>query len=138
MTNIEALLPCPFCGSDDVYIDEPYLNEMAYFVGHICCNVCEASVSNIYLSNSSNEAKESSIAVWNRRAAINTMKWIPIETAPKDGTRILCIEECGTKYVLFWNNGWECDLNIIASECFKPSHWMTIPKYDISTTTTEI
>lgn len=56
-------------------------------------------------------------------------KWQPIETAPKDGTRILI--NCGfyhTCFIAFFNyNKWESD---DSNRNIKPTHWLPIPKYE--------
>lgn len=47
-------------------------------------------------------------------------EWMPIETAPKDGTHVLAQDAAGQMYVIFWylfkGNGWYVD-------CGDPEQW---------------
>jgi len=64
-------------------------------------------------------------------------EWQPIETAPKDGTRILAYGVCGYEDVagiatVKWHRGsWVCDPNEATEydyeEC-KITHWMPLPE----------
>lgn len=55
-------------------------------------------------------------------------KWCPIETAPKDGTRVLlCIDhgEWGDKvWTGMWAAGWMISYGKARTE---PTHWMQLP-----------
>ena len=59
-------------------------------------------------------------------------QWQPIETAPKDGTRILA--QCGEKTQIIKNDGWGwrlADLGFNATDGFldyDPTHWMPLPE----------
>lgn len=79
MTEIETLLPCPFCGGEAERIDiEDGNNAGGSF---ICCTVCQAS------GNVEFEFKENFVSNWNRRAVR------PLSaTAAPDATELL--EEC--------------------------------------------
>ena len=62
------------------------------------------------------------------------MDWQPIETAPKDGQKILI--RCGNHVLLAWyeNNGWSVleEKNVLAITPFqKPSEWLPIPKFNL-------
>lgn len=83
---------------------------------------------------------------WNMRYAYEAMlanQWQPIETAPKDGTRIITLV-CGFKPTIGWwgENGWTNDqaeaterLIDIAdwlvvddgTSGYSPTHWMPLP-----------
>jgi hypothetical protein len=64
----------------------------------------------------------------------DTPRWQPIDTAPKDGTWIWCVEAdiaCKTnptQYAMRWcdqrNAGWYDDYN---GQC-DPTHWMPLPE----------
>jgi hypothetical protein len=51
--------------------------------------------------------------------------WQPIETAPKDGSRILCWVPLSDSVDILWWHGdhWEDDVLNIA----EPTHWMGLP-----------
>lgn len=55
--------------------------------------------------------------------------WQPIETAPRDGTRVLLfrgewMESMGIGY---WSNDW-MEFTMVGGECFPgPTHWMPLP-----------
>ena len=54
-------------------------------------------------------------------------EWQPIDTAPKDGTRVLTCWECGKcpPSVMHWyNGGWRQQSH---GSMNKPSHWMPLP-----------
>lgn len=57
------------------------------------------------------------------------MEWQPIETAPRDGTRILLFREgwhvnCAVGY---WRIDWH-EFAPVGGECFpQPTHWMPLP-----------
>ena len=62
------------------------------------------------------------------------LAWKPIETAPKDGTRILIYDpedwsedEPPTIYVCFWKGYW-CEAEGEQYTLFKPTHWMELPE----------
>ena len=53
------------------------------------------------------------------------MNWKPIETAPKDGTKILAFKN-GAKFVCYWCDfagGWIRD----TFDCGGITHWMPLP-----------
>lgn len=57
--------------------------------------------------------------------------WLPIESAPKDGTRILALwsDECAASAI--WHNhdqggNWYTDIGF--SKLIEPTHWMPLPE----------
>lgn len=53
------------------------------------------------------------------------MTWQPIETAPKDGKRILLSSASGCMSVGEWSmDGWACGFHLL---WFGPTHWMPLP-----------
>ena len=72
--------------------------------------------------------------------------WFPIETAPKDGTRILAFgywtgevngpDEQPTECIIYWRNGrtdypgyeWYVDNTDGYAAWMKPTHWMPLPE----------
>ena len=56
--NAEGLLPCPFCGSDKVELNEAILNMKPAWI--VECMVCYASPSSAYI-------KKEAVNIWNTR-----------------------------------------------------------------------
>lgn len=52
--------------------------------------------------------------------------WQPIETAPKDATRVLLVRgDSPTMHTAFWRDGrWDCGGYFYFN---KPTHWMPLP-----------
>lgn len=58
-------------------------------------------------------------------------EWNPIETAPKDGQRLLVWSEWfGTTMIAFWQDfgGYKCWEGENGHRKLKPTHWMPLPK----------
>jgi hypothetical protein len=56
--------------------------------------------------------------------------WQPIETAPKDGDSILCVD-CLCRVVLWWDDSigqWRD----ISGDTYEPSHWMPLPNLPVA------
>lgn len=71
--GIDELKPCPFCRGEVIHEDDA---PQHYFT----CQQCNAT-TNIYSHNSG-----FATAAWNTRPE---PEWMPIESAPKDGTRFI-------------------------------------------------
>lgn len=76
-------------------------------------------------------------------------RWKPIDTAPKDGTEIIALYDCGGVYGvrIMWfyteqdyekfnpigsledNVGWWSIRSSVSSEKVNPTHWMPLPEY---------
>ncbi len=60
-------------------------------------------------------------------------QWIPIESAPKDGTRVLLfagkwiLGTSSVPYIGGWSEKWQCFKNELMNDC-KPTHWMPLPE----------
>lgn len=74
----EKLLPCPFCGTENVEGYRPALSN----AWAVHCDDCDFKGPHAY-------SKAEAIAAWNTRAPAELTGWQPIETAPKDGTEFL-------------------------------------------------
>ena len=55
-------------------------------------------------------------------------EWQPIETAPKDGTRVILFVKCGDQCVAGWND--DFDMWQLVGDQFTrtPTHWMPLPE----------
>lgn len=59
-------------------------------------------------------------------------KWQKIETAPKDGTRILCYEKGNLiQIAYFWDRNWYYSENV-DEYTMDPTHWMYLPRPPIT------
>lgn len=56
-----------------------------------------------------------------------TPQWLPIETAPKDGTKILVIDKLGVRRVGSWNYGW-FDSGSYDGFFISPIRWQPLPE----------
>lgn len=63
-----TLLPCPFCGSDNLGIATGDLQPDDLYEAHVCCENCSATGSNVFWYETEEEAESEAIAAWNRRA----------------------------------------------------------------------
>ena len=79
-----TLLPCPFCGNINVELFDQAPNEWGHF--YIRCHKCQATGPHIDYDPRQGEesARSEAATAWNQRNP-----WQPIETAPRDGTKIL-------------------------------------------------
>jgi len=57
------------------------------------------------------------------------MTWQPMDTAPRDGTRVLLIRRNGRVEILYWfRNWWEMDNGVMAAPNDKSfAAWMPLP-----------
>ena len=108
----ETLLPCPFCGATEGV----YLEQMSEHCGIARCSACNATHAN----NTEAEA----IAAWNRRSD----GWRPIESAPKDGTQVLLVDDAPTPEAVigYWdeNTDWR---HVPGEWPLSPTHWQPLP-----------
>ena len=105
------LLPCPFCGSDNIMIHEP--------PSYAVCLLCRAEGP---IGGTEEDAK----TAWNKRAA--SLPWKPIETAPKD--RFLLVQLSQTKSPsMGWFSSetgkWEFDRKSLMPFA-TPTHWLDV------------
>jgi Lar family restriction alleviation protein len=114
-----TLLPCPFCGATD---DDLSCDVDEYQRAYVCCDNCDTEGPVINSSEiGSHAAIEQAIAAWNQRSA-----WQPIETAPRDESKVL-VWDGGKRYVAyFWGDSWwshgddGCDFFVY------PTHWQPL------------
>lgn len=118
--DIEGLLPCPFCGGGaNVYENEvDFVTKWSVGCGDCNCNmdVCEDTPADAAVE-------------WNTRPAAKSA-WMPIETAPKDNTRILiCREDRFPRntYVARWFKGFWSVGPLTDEWRAYPTHWMPLP-----------
>lgn len=114
------LLPCPFCGSENIAISRPGPEEEA----SVMCLNCAAQ------SGVHNDCLPA-IEHWNTRASV----WLPIESAPKDTRAILL---CGKQWIDkgWWDKQRACwktvDVTYFADD--EPIMWMPMPGLPVKTT----
>jgi hypothetical protein len=78
------LLPCPFCGGPADFENTTPESSIAFW--SVGCQSVESDCIAYQLLATFNRKCEAAEA-WNRRQP----QWMPIETAPRDGTPFLCI-----------------------------------------------
>ena len=108
MPDDDHLLPCPFCGSDDVCMD--------IATGRYSCEICFAEGPGVSAENPDGRA------AWNKRS----IPWChDMEAAPKDGTTVLLYDgeapsQLGTG---FWSDKWNDWCNgyvTLTPQCWAP------------------
>lgn len=112
---MSALLPCPFCGGEAAR--ETFGNRT---VVHCPSLECAVSIEADYTDASA------AIAAWNGRAS----PWMPIETAPRDGTRIHIINDRG-QFIVEWEDDWwrvENGKMYASLRGDEPTHWQPLPQ----------
>jgi hypothetical protein len=115
------LLPCPHCGGEAPAIFDPTTNPAReYFM--LSCKCQHFSTH------------EGIVKAWNTRAYQSTAEegqWLPIESAPKDGTMIIGRESDGSVHRVLFDDedgesqaeGWNFDSDSPSSA----THWMPLP-----------
>ena len=116
------LLPCPFCGATDPEYDNCDNGSGKWYK----CNGCGVQVKVRYIDDLD--------AAWNRRAM---HQWQPIETAPKDGGKIIVYPFFGKVVVAehvnlpYIKKGWfvnDSSQDGLGYENVKLTHWMPLPQ----------
>jgi len=125
------LKPCPFCGSKAELIDNEHMGHFS-----VVCKSCFCEIQGHQIHPKLDEI--GTIRLWNTRAD----EWQPIETAPKDGTEILGLDQdAGEARVVFWDKRVKLDqhiglLNVNRGACwvksenyetFMPNTWQPLP-----------
>lgn len=90
--GLGPLVACPFCGSAPGTLARPDNIDGTEFYAAVFCH-CEGYSATAHAGRrgkTQDEATSAAHAAWNRRAAIAAPPgWQPIETAPKDGRKII-------------------------------------------------
>ncbi|MFG6599345.1 MULTISPECIES: Lar family restriction alleviation protein [unclassified Sulfitobacter] len=127
----EQLKPCPFCGgrASMAKSHDPDTHGAFHFIQ---CHKCRAMSGEFYAVETCPIFYGQVRDAWNARAAIAALTptpqevWQPIETAPKDGTRILLwLDPQSIVVPAEWRGRWMGDdypLNMTT-----PTHWMPQP-----------
>lgn len=148
MTNQteQALAPCPFCGAGltsirengKVWTGQRYGDPASISVMHWCEPV-EGQPSRAI--ERVGRDRPSAIAAWNGRAAVPTSEgytsdgWQPIETAPRDGSKIILWWGGYSRYGSYLDNshtsvpwaGWTVP-SLEVRPTGAPTLWMPMPK----------
>jgi len=53
------------------------------------------------------------------------MNWQPMDSAPRDGSRILVCDQYGVPVFVVWCDGWRCQRDLPQWE---PSYWLPLPQ----------
>ena len=113
------LLPCPFCGSDD--IDFEHNGEARCWMYCKTC-LCDGPIAE--MPKNDTKAKINATEAWNKRAA--SLPWQPIETL-KAGARVLLLigDRCymGAKGVK--SGSWYIDSFPLLGDP-SPTHWLDV------------
>ncbi|WP_158225419.1 Lar family restriction alleviation protein [Rhizobium sp. 11515TR] len=143
----KAMKPCPFCGSTDQMVlpptcdrNTPYNeNDRAFPI--VRCLGCISDIS----GKDFDASCQSAIDNWNRRIPIEAGNggdgWLPIETAPKDGTQIdlwgINLLHHAKKGERIVNVAWGPVIDWMGRERddwqhgrggdFQPTHWRPLP-----------
>lgn len=115
------LKPCPFCGDEAiVYSTRANGNDL----WNVECGDSGCPIWPRYRNKMM--TKGETIKAWNTRTSSPPSAWQPIETAPRDGARIL-VKGGGLTNIARWcYDFWEYD-GYDGSFTINPTHWMPLP-----------
>jgi Lar family restriction alleviation protein len=142
MTHEPELKPCPFCGGTSIGLDRIEVPRDTVFM--YCCANCSAQGPEF--GGDDDTVRERAAHGWNIRAS----QWQPIETAPRDGTKVfLWHQKWGSAPVGWWDwvegpcedgTGGFCLWHVVEKnlpptedgliwpdEMELPTHWMPMP-----------
>lgn len=112
----EELKPCAKCGGQDVHkADSDWMSPTM-----VHCYSCDYR-NTLYMWQKDNVHSDA------LRAELARHQWQPIDTAPKDGTRIVALCSNGAAYVARWNTNYE-EWSIPGSGISGVTHWMPLPE----------
>ena len=106
----EALAPCPFCGSAARYDDFAYAHYGLDMPG-VECTACDC--------RNFASTKDDAIRNWNTRHS----PWLPIESAPRDGTTVLVSDGKSVDSAYFDYEDWCAPHSSANSLPYAPTHW---------------
>lgn len=127
------LLPCPFCGSEPHYSereDEDIATHNIVKWKSVHCLECDAQ-------QEMPDGYEGGTAVerWNRRAPTakpDSNGWLPIESAPKDGTAVLTYRAAGFVAVAEYIGPAHEWCIVDGLELIEVTHWQPLPAPPVS------
>ena len=123
-----ALLPCPFCGGNDLSfrteMEGDDYRTVIECTDYVVCGNCGAKGPPVSSTEMLWE-ETAAAAAWNQRSA-----WQPIETAPRDGTKILAWDG-DEPQIVWWCDGgrWISDYlqEYHPGEREYPTYWQPLP-----------
>lgn len=119
---LQETIPCRFCGGPITKVERRQ-RAGCYVVCTHCC-----------AQGPAHHTAQEAVEAWNTRATPESEEWQPIETAPKDGTKVLCawaktfhatphaeVCECGEEG--YWFYSYDGDA---PAPDDPPTHWMPL------------
>jgi len=126
--------PCPFCGKALEIREGVRLRSFQHPISGIADAQCHGANVVIEIWPA---PQYDALARWNRRADRSARPavevWQPIETAPKDGTFVLCVEPSGHRHIMQWYTpslapeGGFWRARVADGPGWHPTHWQPLP-----------
>lgn len=118
---VGELEPCPFCGASGDRLARAQIFAGDVSIWSVECLDCGAE-------RASDESQQEADAFWNTRALRPAAdEWQDIETAPKDGRRVILWAEQWTASACgIWVNAWTVGYDL-PPFLYEPTHWRPLP-----------